>query len=134
MAERIADRIRALYAGLAAALGLPALAPDANGGIELTVGGDTSVVLFGEGDATLLAVVPVAPLPPAPDQATVLWLLRRNLYDSGIAPFTLACDAGGTLVLWGRLPLDGLTGPRLAGLLDALAGEAATIRRQIAEE
>ena len=127
------ERTRALYDELAATLGLPALTPDDNGGIQLTIGADATVILFGENDVTLLVVAPIAPLPEQPDYATTLWLLRKNMYDSGIAPFALACDVGGNLVLWGRVPLDGLTGARLAGLLDALAAETGGIRREIGE-
>lgn len=127
------ERTRALYAELAASLGLPELVPDANGGVQLEVGGDTTVILFGENDASLLAVAPIAALPDDPGAGLTLWLLRRNFYDSGIAPFVVACDTAGTLLLWGRVPMEGLTGARLAGLLDAVAAEARTIRKEVEE-
>ncbi len=127
------ERTRELYAELAAALGLAALPPDANGGVQLDVGADTTVILYGENDAALLVVVPIMQLPSDVSPGVTLWLLRRNFYDSGIAPFALACDAAGTLVLWGRVPIDGLTGARLAGLLDAVGAEARTVRNEVGE-
>jgi len=36
--------------------------------------------------------------------------------------------------VWGRMPIDGLTGDHLAGLLDAVAAEAALIREEIATD
>ena len=128
------ERTKALYADLAATLGLPALTPDANGGIQLTIGEDINVILFGDDDTAILAVAPIMPLPDDLSHGATLWLLRKNFYDSGIAPFTVACDAAGTLILWGHVPMSGLTGPRLAGLLDALAAEAKGIRAEIAAE
>ncbi len=125
---------RALFAELATALGIPALTPDANGGIQLTIGADTNVVLFGENDITLLLVAPVAALPRAPDYGTMAWLFGRNFYTSDLAPFRIACDEAGTLVIWGRIPVDGLSGTQLAGLVDAVASEAGRIREAVAEE
>ena len=125
------ERTRELYAELAAALGLPELPPDENGGVQLDVGEDMTVILYGENDATLLVVVPIMQLPSDVSPGVTLWLLRRNFYDSGIAPFALACDTAGTLVLWGRVPMAGLTGERLAGLLDAVAAEARTVKGEV---
>ena len=130
------ERTRALYADLAHALGIDALAPDDNGGIELTVGTDQRVILYGERDRDLLLVAPLAALPREPDYGVMLWLLRKNFYVDGLAPFTLACDEGGTVIMWGRLPLDGLTGEALtgvslAGLLDAVATEGEKIRAEL---
>ena len=128
------ERTRALYAELAAALGLEALPADENGGVQLTVGGDSSVVLFGETAFNLMIVAPIAPLPQTPDYGTMLWLLGRNMYTSDLAPFRIACDEGGTLILWGRVPIEGMTGTALAGLVDTLGGEARRIREAVAEE
>ncbi len=125
------ERTRELYAELAATLGLPELTPDVNGGVQLDVGDDTTVILFGENDVGLLVVIPIMQLPDDVSPGVTLWLLRRNFYDSGIAPFALACDAAGTLVLWGRVPMEGLTGERLAGLIDAVAAEARTVRGEV---
>lgn len=125
------DRSRALYAELAAALGIGELPADNNGGVQLTIGEDTNVALFAEHDRTLLIVVPLAPLPRRIDYALTFWLLRQNLYTSDLAPFTLACDAAGTLALWGRVPLSDLTGTTLAALIDAVAAEARRIRAEI---
>jgi hypothetical protein len=125
------DRSRALYAELAAALGVTELPADNDGGVQLTIGADTTVALFAEQDRTLLIVVPLAPLPRQTGYALAFWLLRQNLYISDLAPFTLACDAAGTLVLWGRVPLAELTGTSLATLIDAVANEARRIRAEV---
>ncbi len=125
------DRSRALYADLAAALGVADLPADNDGGVQLTIGADTSVALFAEQDRTLLIVVPLIPLPRQIDYALAFWLLRQNLYTSDLAPFTLACDAAGTLALWGRLPLSELTGTSLAALIDAVAAEARRIKGEV---
>ena len=58
--------------------------------------------------------------------------MRRNFHDSPLAPFRVGCDAAGSLVIWGRMPIDGMSGEQLAGLLDAVAAEAALIREEIA--
>ena len=39
----------------------------------------------------------------------MLWLMRRNFHDSPLAPFRIGCDIAGSLVVWGRMPIDGLT-------------------------
>ena len=36
--------------------------------------------------------------------------MRRNFHDSPLAPFRVGCDKAGTLVVWGRMPIDGLSG------------------------
>jgi len=127
----ITPQTRALFTALAKELGLPALEPDAAGGVHLTVGDDTTVMVFGQSDGFVLIAAPAVALPEEPDYATVLWLLHRNFYDSDLAPFRIAADAGGTLVLWGRVPLEGLTAPALAALVDAVATEAGRIRDEV---
>jgi hypothetical protein len=127
-------RTQALYADLAKSLGLNALPADANGGIQLSVGETTTVILFAENDETLLVAAPVVALPKQPDYGTTLWLLRRNFYDAPIEPFRLACDIEGNIILWGRLPMSGLTGAALAALVDAVATEANHVREEVAPE
>ena len=126
------DLTQALYADLAKALGVKALPADNNGGIELAVGQDSTVVLFAENNETVLVAAPVAELPKQPDYGVILWLLRRNFYDSPIEPFRVACDTEGNIILWGRLPMAGLTGAALAALIDAVATEAGRIREEVA--
>jgi hypothetical protein len=126
------ERARALFADLAAALGIDALPADNNGGVQLTIGEDTHVALFAELDQSVLIAVPLGPLPPAAGYTLAFWLLRQNLYTSDLAPFTLACDEAGTLLLWGRVPLPELTGATLATLVDAVAAEARRIQGDIA--
>jgi hypothetical protein len=121
----------ALYADLAKALGLSGLAADANGGVQLEVGDSASIVLFAEDEFTLLVVSPVTALPAEVDYGRVMWMLRRNHYDSPIAPFRIACDRAGSIVLWGRLPVEGLTGEQLATFIDSLAAEAELIRGEV---
>jgi hypothetical protein len=122
---------KALFDGLAKALGVDMLSADANGGVQLSVGDDSTVILFGEDDANLLVISPAMELPKQIDFGRTLWLLRRNFYDSLINPFRVSCDAAGSVVLWARLPIAGLTGEALATLIDALAEEADNIREEI---
>lgn len=124
-------RTEALYADLAKTLGLETLPADENGGIQLNVGDDSTVVLFAEDEFTLLVVSPVASLPKQIDYGRALWLLRRNFYDSPIAPFRVSCDQAGSIVIWGRIPVDGLSGEQLATFIDALAAEADLIREEV---
>jgi hypothetical protein len=125
---------QALYAQLAKALRLEAVPADARGIVQLDVGDDGRVVIVPEDAHTLMLLSPVAALPASMDRGTLLWLMRRNFHDSPLAPFRIGCDAAGSLVVWGRMPIEGLTGEQLAGLLDAVAAEAALIREEIAVE
>lgn len=123
---------KTLYAQLAKSLGVDAIPADANGIVQLSVGDDSTVVLVPEDAITLMLMSPVAALPQAVDRGTLLWLMRRNFHDSPISPFRVACDAASNLVVWGRVPAEGMTGEQLAGLIDAVAAEAALIREEIA--
>jgi hypothetical protein len=124
--------IEALLASLAEATGAGTPPAGADGGVQFTVGGDTNIVLFGEDPDTLLLAAPVVELPKTADYGVALWLLRQDFYDSAIAPFRLGCDQAGTLVLWGRMPVEGMTGEQLAKVLDAMATEADRIRGELA--
>lgn len=99
---------------------------------KLTIGENTNVALFAELDQSVLIVVPLGPLPPSIGYGLAFWLLRQSLYTSDLAPFTLACDEAGTLLLWGRVPLSELSGATLASLVDAVAAEARRIQEDIA--
>jgi hypothetical protein len=127
-------RTQALYAALAKTLGVATLPADENGGIHLTVGENSTVTLFAEDEFTLMLVSPVVPLPKKIEYGTALWLLRRNFYDSPLAPFRVSCDTAGTLVVWGRVPTEGMTGESLASLIDAVAAEADLIRTEVEVE
>jgi hypothetical protein len=116
---------------LAKALGVAKLPLDENGGVQLSIGDSATAILFAESAGTLFIVSPVTELPKQVDYGSALWLLRRNFYDSPIAPFQVSCDTAGNIVLWGRLPTEGLNGARLASLLQALGEEAALIREEI---
>ena len=122
---------QALYAQLAKALGVPTVPADAQGIVQLNVGDDGRVVLVPEDAYTLMLLSPVAALPKSIDRGTLLWLMRRNFHDSPLAPFRIGCDSAGGVVVWGRLPIEGMTGAQLAGLIDALATEAMLIRAEI---
>jgi hypothetical protein len=124
-------RTQSLYAALAKTLDVGALPADDNGGVQLSIGNNSTVTLFAEDEFTLMLVSPVMPLPKNLDYGTTLWLLRRNFYDSPIAPFRVSCDTAGSIVVWGRVPVEGMTGEALAGLLDALAAEADFIRQEV---
>lgn len=125
---------QALYAQLATALGVDSIPADAQGIVQLDLGDDGRVVIVPEDAHTLMLLAPVAALPSTLDQGTLLWLMRRNFHDSPLAPFRIGCDKAGSLVVWGRMPIDGLTGEQLAGLLGAVAEEAALIREEVATE
>ena len=126
------ESIETLYAQLAKALGVDAIPTDAKGIVQLSVGDDGTLVLVPEDRYTLMVMSPVAALPADIDRGTLLWLMRRNFHDSPLSPFRIGCDKAGSIVVWGRLPIDGMTGDELAGLLDAVAAEAALIREEIA--
>lgn len=126
------DTTKALYADLARALGVAKIPADERGVVQLTIGEDASVVLAPEDAGTLTLLSPVGKLPLQIDTATVLWLLRRNFHDSPTAPFRIGADAAGTVVLWGHIPTQQMTGERLAGLIDSVAQEVALIRDEIA--
>jgi hypothetical protein len=124
-------RTQALYAALAKTLGVATLPADDNGSVQLSIGDNSTVNIFAEDELTLMLVSPVMPLPKNVDYGTTLWLLRRNFYDSPIAPFRVSCDTAGTIVVWGRVPIEGMTGEGLAGLLDAMGAEADFIRAEV---
>lgn len=126
-------KTKALYDDLAKELGVTELPIDSNGGVELTVGERTKVILFSENDRTLLVVSPIAALPTDPGFGLMAWLFRKNLYDSALAPFCIATDADANLILWGRFASAELNGSKLAGLIDAVASESEAIRTEIEE-
>jgi hypothetical protein len=125
---------RTLYDQLAKALGVAEVPADANGIVHLAVGDDGRVVIVAEDAHTLMLIAPVGALPDGTDRGTLLWLMRRNFHDSPLAPFRVGCDKNGTLVVWGRMPIDGLSGEQLAGLIDAVTAEAALIREETATD
>ena len=114
------DKTRALIAQLAAALGLPSLPSDNNNGTPLEIDGRT-VLIYGGDDESILLVAPVAPLPEEPGYGLTAYLLRKNLFQSDLAPFQVALDDGGTVVVWGRLQIADLDGAVLAAVLKRLA-------------
>ena len=120
-----------LYAELAKSLGVDSLPADEQGSVQLSVGENSTVILFAEDEQSVMLVSPVMALPAAIDYGRVLWLLRRNFYDSPLAPFRVGCDTAGSLVIWGRVPVAGLTGAELANLIDAVAGEAVLMREEV---
>ncbi|TDP71535.1 type III secretion system chaperone [Roseateles toxinivorans] len=120
-----------LYADLAKTLGVAELPADASGSLELTIGDDSTVILFAEDEYSLMLVAPVMPLPANLDYGLVLWLMRRNFYDSPLAPFRVSCDAAGTLVLWGRVPIEGMSGAALGSLIEALAAQSNLVREEL---
>lgn len=124
-------KTRALMADLAAALNLPGLPQDDNGGFELTIGDDTTVLIYGGDDETMLVVAPIGPLPAEPGYGLVVYLLRQNMFDSDITPFQIAIDSGGNVILWGRLGIEEFTGETLAALIAALAETVSDLKEQV---
>ncbi len=125
---------QALYTQLAKALGVESVPADARGIVQLDVGDEGRIVIVPEDAYTLMLMSPVARLPATMDEGTLLWLMRRNFHDSPLAPFRIGCDSAGSLVVWGRMPMDGLTGEQLVGLIDAIGAEATLIREEIATD
>ena len=95
-------KTRALMADLAKELKLPGLPQDDTGGFELTIGDDTTVLIYGGDDETMLVISPIGPLPDTPDYGLVSYLLRQNMFNSDVAPFQVAVDDGGGVILWAR--------------------------------
>lgn len=127
-------KTRSLIADLALVLELPGLPPDDAGGYRLSIGDDTTVLIYGQNDETLLVVAPLGPLPAEVGYGVTLYLLRMNMFNADIAPFRVAVDDGGGLILWASVPVEALTGDALAGLLGALAERVEEIRREVFEE
>ena len=125
------DYIKPLYADLAKAVGVKGLTPDENGTLLLDLSEDVTISIFAESSIAIMLATAAMALPTAVDYGRVLWLLRRNFHDSPIAPFRIACDQDGAIVVWGRVPVDGLTGQQLAALAKSLADEVALIREEV---
>jgi hypothetical protein len=123
--------IESLFKDLAASIGVGALPLDENGAATLAVGDTSTVILIGETEETLLVMAPVGTLPVDIDYATVLWLLQRGFHDSPIAPFRVSCDEAATVVVWGRIPVDGMTAADLLKLAGALGDEVDIIRTEV---
>jgi hypothetical protein len=123
--------IESLFKDLAASIGVGALPLDENGAATLAVGDTSTVILIGETEETLLVMAPVGTLPVDIDYATVLWLLQRGFHDSPIAPFRVSCDEAATVVVWGRIPVDGMKAADLLKLAGALGDEVDIIRTEV---
>ena len=128
------DRTRALIADLATAIGLPSLPADATGGYHVTIGDGADIYIYGGDDETILVVAPIGPLPLEPEYGLMVWLLRKNLYDSDWAPFQIAADDTGVLIFWGRLGIADLTGATLGAVLDRIAALLGEIRAEVGGE
>ncbi len=124
------DHTRALMAELAAVIGTAELPQDPSGGYSISVGTQTTVLIYGGDDEFILVVVPLGKLPLDPSYAVVTYLLGFNMFNSDTAPFVTATDEGGTLILWGKLRIDALDGKALGQVLDNLDGVATKIRDQ----
>lgn len=122
-----------LYDELANKLNLEQLTPDSDGGIRFDINED-QIIIFDEGESSLLLIVPIAELSPDIDFGSMLWLLRRNLYDSDLEPFRLAVDEAGNLILWGRLTLESISANSLLELMKELSTEAVSLRTELGLE
>jgi hypothetical protein len=124
------DRTRALIADLARALGLAELPPDNDNGYKLIIR-ERTLSLYGSDDESILLVAPLVPLPTDPGYGLTAYLLRKNLFQSDIAPFQVALENAGNLLIWGRLAVADLDGPTLAAVLNRLAERAAEMAGEI---
>lgn len=122
-----------IFSQLAKSLGLNELVPDSNGGVELTVADRTKVCIFQVDEGFLLIVAPIAALPTKPEFGLMAWLLKLNFHSSELLPFVIAADHNANLVLWGKVPIERLTGDSLAGLIEALDSKVFEIRNEIEE-
>ena len=120
-----------LFDEYAKTLGIASLPVEPSGFVQLTVGETATVLLYPESEESLLVVTPVAALPHKVDYGVVRWLLGRNFYDSPMAPFRVACDASGSVVVWGRVPVEALSAEGLAQLLNAVVDEGDLIRAEL---
>jgi Tir chaperone protein (CesT) family len=125
------ESIQKLYAELAKELGVDTIPADANGIVQLTIGENSTLVLVPEAADRLMVLSPVCTLPAQLDRGRVQWLLHRNFHNSELAPFRIACDDAGTVVIWGRIPVEGMSGENLAGWLDAVGAEGDLIRGEL---
>lgn len=127
-------KTRVLMGELVAAMNLPGLPPDDNGGYQVTIGDDAQVMIFGSDDENLLVVAPIGPLPADIGYAETVYLLRLNMIDGEIAPFQVGLDESGNLLLWARIAIEQVSGESLASGLDAIADKVREIRNDLAGE
>ena len=125
------DSIQALYDQLAKTLGAESVPADANGIVQLDVGEASRVMMIPEDADILMLMSPVCEMPAQLDRGRAQWLLQRNFHNSPLMPFRVACDSVGTVTIWGRVPVAGLTGEALAALIDGVAGQADLIREEL---
>jgi Tir chaperone protein (CesT) family len=125
------DQTRSLVADLASALKIGALPPDASGGYQLTIGGTTTLLIYGGDDETILLIAPLGKLPRHPEYGLVLYLLRANMFNSDLTPFRVAVDGAGGLIAWGRLRIADFSGARLAALIGVLADRIEAMRAEL---
>lgn len=125
------EKTNALYAELAKELAVKELKPNSDGGVQLSVGKNLNVYLYGDRDEALLVVMLIAPLPQTPSHALTAWLLRKNLYDSQLLPFVIATDLDANVVVWGRVPLAQLDGSKLKTMLGKLGVEGEKLHKEI---
>jgi hypothetical protein len=122
---------QALMAELATALSLPEVPLSATGGFELTVGEGGTIQMFSQGEAGLLIVAPVGPLPVEASYPLAHYLLRMNMFDTDMRPFRVAVDEGGGIIVWGSVQVEGLTGAALAEAVQALADQVGGVRAEL---
>ncbi len=120
-----------LFDQYAEMLGLASLPVEPSGFVQLAVGDSATVLLYPESEESLLVVTPVAGLPRKLEYGLVRWMLERNFYDSKLAPFRLACDGSGSIVVWGRVPVEELSAEGLAQLINAVVDESEIIREEL---
>jgi hypothetical protein len=121
-------RTQALLEDLGRVLGLASAPRDGTGGVRLTLGGAVEVSIYEDHDDALLVVCPIAAMPRTVERALALSLFQDSLFSSDCAPFVIAADETGMLLLWGRLWTDDLDGSSLASLIEAVAGKVAELR------
>ena len=123
-----------LFSELASTLGVDELFRDSSGAIKYESSDGLVVNVYSEGTDTVCFVSPVIELTPELGFGELLFLMRKNFIDSGLLPFRLGADAGGVLLLWGRLPAAELDGERLHGVLEALVAIARELRTELGGE
>ncbi len=117
---------QSLVREMGAGLGLDGLALDADDHCLLQVGERVELSIEYDGEAHALVLTATGGrLPEAARERASLALLEANHYWTGAGGATLSCDPhNGTVYLQVREPADTLDSARLAGLVQALVGNA----------
>jgi Tir chaperone protein (CesT) family len=128
-------KIDALLRAVGTEIGTPLELDDDNECILSRADGQ-EIVMIASGDSdALIVMAPLVAAGPANRAALFAWLLERNFEDDLTRGTTLGMDrASDMLMLRYRLPVEGLTGAGLAGILSNLFSVIDELMSAIAEQ